>query len=163
LLLFEIVHTFSHAVHLEHDKSVQIRVIHIVVYLFLLILYGLLYTGPGNTPAHPFVNVLLVIVFVLDLCFFIKQTPFIWYFTTSMLLFMIVVAGAWASMTPFLRRKCLFFAFLFLCLLGLFYNDMINCDHMRRYMSLPYHGFLEFFSIIVFWFLCDLLLNITVK
>lgn len=133
LFLFEMVHTFSHAVHLQESPLLQMRLIHMVVYVFLGVLYVLFYR---QHRAPPIVNVSLAIVWMIDMVLFLKGVPFIWYFSTSMLLFILLVAGAWPFFTPLLRRKCLVFACLFFMLLALFYNDMVNCRRMLEYKAL---------------------------
>lgn len=164
LLLFEVIHALSHAVHLRESRygRLQMIMVHVITYMYLVCFTVLVVHGMRLDWVSGVLLVSAGVVVALDILFFLCNRPFLWYFMTTMITFFLVCATTMYSMwgQPVIRRKFIIFLIMLVILIGLFLNDVLNCERMRRWRRLPYHGFLEFVSVVVFVALCSLMIDI---
>lgn len=161
LLLFEIIHTYSHIYHLK--GRVQAVLIHLTAYLTLgFYTYALLrkYGWPRSTTRNTLLIGLLIMIAVCDAVWFLQQKPFLWYVYTVVGMFIILFVLFFPRFTPLQKQlSCGIIAFATTVLL-LFWNESHNCQRMLRWNALPYHALIEFVGLIIFilvpWFFSTL-------
>ena len=156
ILIFEIWHAISHAIHLPNIN--YMRIIH---YLFYLIIASFVYYIYDHKP-DKFFNLPIITYLVIVFAIFIDTYLLFWIkggysVISGILLFAIVLISFWSLLPINLKNHC--FTLLGLILLGivLFINEYYNCEKMLSLLPLPYHALVE---IVVFTSFMVLIINL---
>jgi len=151
LLIFECVHTFSHAIHLP--SYIQLNIIHsfayIVNFLYLLTFYH--YTK--KAPSTWFILLLGVIV-AFDIYAFMFLS-FVYYFSSSLLIFFSIMIYYYNYIPKNKQNYILTILALGIFIMLLFFNEHVNCKNMLDvFPNFPFHSILEVAGLTIFYFIC---------
>jgi hypothetical protein len=147
LFAFEAVHTFSHFIHLPN--SLQVNVIHPISYFMNIFYFLVLYKHTHVFP-KPWFMLLLLILFTLDLYFFLFL-PFIYSFTSFFAIFFAILIYYYRYLSNSDKSYITQIAVIGIVILGLFYNEKFNCAQMLSLSpGFPFHIILEVFGLVGF-------------
>jgi hypothetical protein len=152
ILCFELIHLFSHMVHVE--GLIQRNIVHSLTYVINLSFLFLFYCYTKKIPSIGFIFYLLLLV-----CFDIYSLlylPFIFYVTAQSIIF-ISILGYYFSLLPKFIQNCIYQIFFFVfIIIFLILNEMYNCKKMQElYPDFPYHILIEIVGIVVFYIICS--------
>lgn len=149
-LLFEIVHTWSHAYHIP--GKIQVIMIHLIAYAILSSYLWMFYSryNVGN----PWIMAAICIVIGIDLIFFISRFPFIYYFISMSIAFLLVFFNYYpripSKFHPIVNRIIATALIIILLIL----NEVYNCEAMMKWRVLPYHALVEIAVCVILYFIC---------
>ena len=145
LLVFELIHTYSHIRHLP--GHIQMNVIHAVAYIVNLS-YLAIFIGLTGT-VSPYLLVSYAAILLLDVYFFARN-QFLGYFTTQIVLGLLVTVF---YMNYILRFVPIYWLIALLglnvVLIALFINEKNNCASMLASRPFPYHILVEWIGLVV--------------
>ncbi len=151
LLIFECVHTFSHAIHLS--SYLQLNLLHSLTYV-INICYLFAFYNITKKAASPLFLLYLATLVCADLYSFFFLS-FMYYLTTALLIYFSILTYYYPYMPKEGRHYILIILALGLTIMGLFYNEKMNCDKMLSFMPhFPFHAVLEITGLFIFYFIC---------
>lgn len=151
LLLFQIFHTFSHAIHLPGKSQTFIQ--HLLAYFVNISFLYYLYKQTNILPNRMFLFLLFLLV-LFDL-YALKNLPLIYYFYSQIVVFGLLYLF-YLKKIPKLQNnfKLLFFLILIISLLAL--NEKKYCERMlEKYPQFPFHILIEITGSIIFYIFCQ--------
>ncbi len=142
ILIFEIWHAISHAIHLPNIN--YMRIIH---YLFYLIIASFVYYIYDHNPNN-FINLPFYIYLVILLALIIDTYLLFWIqggysVISGILLFVIILISFWGLLPNNIKLKAPVLLFLIFLGIILFINEYYNCERMMSIIPLPYHALVE--------------------
>jgi len=157
LLLFESWHCLSHAHHVSflHHRFPTI-IVHFLSYLIMISLFYAFMTKTKKWPSFSWwIPFLLVCIFDL---YAVSHLSFLWYFCSSLLLFLWIFVAyhdfVWATKR---RRRLIIMLFLSILLLSFFFIlEVYFCSFFI--VKIPFHALIEFIGLIIFLILGQLFL-----
>jgi len=148
LFAFEAVHTYSHFIHLPN--SLQVNIIHPISY-FLNIFYFLVLYKHTHIFPKPWFLLFLLILFILDLCFFLFL-PFIYSFTSFFAIFFSILFYYYRYLSKMDKSYITQIGIIGAVIMLLFYNEKFNCERMLSLnQEFPFHIFIELFGLAAFF------------
>lgn len=152
LLFFEIMHSFSHIIHIPGDF--QFKLIHSFAFLIILLLLNLLYHYTKVLP-NIFFIIICGMIFCLDLFFTIQKYSFIYNVFAYISIFLIILYSYYSYLSKYIHTQ---FHYLFIST-GLFaffsLNETMNCKQMLKiFPDFPFHIFVEASSFFPIYFIC---------
>ena len=152
IFFFEAFHTFSHAVHLQNFK--QVNVLHILAYISIVFLFLSFYTNT-NTKGNSWIFGFIILLSLVDFYSFL-YLPFIYYFTTLLILFITIMVYFYSSFSSVQKSAILKIIGITFVIVGLVYNEKFNSERMLDWMpDFPFHIFVEIFGAIAFYLIGD--------
>ena len=153
--LFELFHAYSHAQHLKGQT--QVRVIHLLSYLFNVCLFFCL---KQNLPIPRTKLFFLLFVLILDVSVFLFSEHKIFQVLTGFLLLISIVVVFLPTMP---RQERQFFVVL--VVLGVLITlqimmESMYCETWMSWHPLPYHIVIEFMGLIAFILLAHILVRL---
>lgn len=153
LLMFESVHTFSHAVHLPN--YMLLNIIHSLTYFVNLFYLLALYNYTHVAPTLLFIC-LLIILFLFDIYSFLFL-PFIFYFSSSLFIFFSTFIFYYKYIPKSKQKYFFIILSLGISIMLLFYNEYFNCKKMLKiFPDFPFHIFIEIIGFFILYFICKL-------
>jgi hypothetical protein len=147
IFLFQLVHLFSHMIHIQ--STIQLNTIHIISYIVNITLFYVLYSYSGIIPSI-FFFVYLVALILFDMYSFFNL-PMIYYVSSQTLLFSSFLSYYHRYLPDI--RNIIATAILFLILI---INEKYNCETMlSMYPNFPFHIFVEITGIVFFYLVCS--------
>jgi hypothetical protein len=151
ILIFEMVHTFSHFVHLPN--YLQLNIIHSLSYIINLMYLLTFYNYTHHAPSTYFLIFLICLLFI-DIYSFMFLS-FIYYFSSSLLIFFSILIYYYKYIPKDKKKYIMTILFLGLSIMFLFYNEKFNCKYMMSlFPNIPFHVFLEIFGMLIFYYIC---------
>lgn len=151
LLIFESVHTFSHVIHLS--SYLQLNLIHSLTYV-INICYLFAFYNMTKKAASPLFLTYLAALACVDLYSFFFLS-FIYYLTTALLMFFSILLYYYPYMPKESRHYILIIVSLGVTIMGLFYNEKMNCKTMLSFMpDFPFHVIIEVTGLFILYFIC---------
>jgi len=151
LLVFECVHTFSHAIHLP--SYLQLNLIHSLTYV-INVCYLFAFYNMTKKAASPLFLTYLAALASFDLYAFFFLS-FVYYFTSALLMFFSILIYYYPYIPKENQNYILTILALGLMIMGLFYNEKMNCEKMLSFMpNFPFHAVLELTGTFIFYFIC---------
>ena len=99
--------------------------------------------------------IVLIILILFDLYSFI-HFPFIFYLTTSSLIFISILLYYYHVLNNKLKWTIVKIIFLIVTIIVLFINEKNNCKEMlNEYPNIPFYGLIEIFGLLLFYIICD--------
>lgn len=146
LLIFECVHTFSHAIHLQ--SYLQLNLLHVMTYV-INICYLFAFYNITKKVASPLFLLYLAALVCADLYSFFFLS-FMYYLTTALLIYFSILTYYYPYLPKESRHYILIILALGLTIMGLFYNEK-----MLSFMpNFPFHAVLEITGLFIFYFIC---------
>jgi len=156
-LLFEGIHTFSHAVHLPNN--IQVSLIHPLVY-FINIFYLIIFCKYTHKLPNIYFAFLLFCLFIFDIYAFINLA-FIYYFTSAMIIFIFIFMYYYNYFERKDKQYIKIILGLALTIIFLFYNEHFNCKTMLSvFPNFPFHIFPELTGVITFYYISKFSFNL---
>jgi hypothetical protein len=153
ILSFELVHSFSHAVHLK--KYSQTMIIHCLAYAVNIALLYALYQHFHVFPDPVFLFFLLLVV-LFDI-YALFRLPIIFYISTQIFLFISLIVYYYRSFSKEAGRWIQYMVFLGILLLVLIVNETYNCKSLLRlFNGFPFHTLVEMCGLFFFYLSCKL-------
>jgi hypothetical protein len=157
LFAFEIVHTFSHYIHLP--DRIQVNIIHPISYIVNIFFFINLSNTTKIIPPSPFLLYLLI-VFCVDLYFFLTL-PFVYSFTSSFLMFFSIILFFYRFLPNEKKTTVQWILFLAICILLSFFNEKYNCKYLlSNFPTFPFHIILETIGLFTFYIVCRFFYNL---
>jgi len=154
-LAFEVFHFLSHAVHVP-GKS-QVLVIHVLAYVVNAFYFYALWRFTRRAPSN-FLVALVCGLVVVDV-YAVLSLPFMYYFSTQVLLF--VLLSFYYSKEVVVLQECAVPLVSGVAVLTLLlHNETVNCTTMLRFGRFPYHALVEAAALGVVWVLCKVFLSV---
>lgn len=151
LLIFECVHTFSHVIHLPN--YLQLNIIHTLAYFVNFCYLIAFYNLTKKAPSELFIMYLFVLL-CIDVYAFLFLS-FVYYFSSSLLIFFSILTYYYQYIAKDSKNYILTILALGLTIMGLFYNEKLNCEKMLSFMpNFPFHAVLEIAGLFIFYFIC---------
>ena len=151
LLMFECVHTFSHAIHLP--SYLQLNLIHSLTYV-INVCYLFAFYNITKKAASPLFLTYLAALACVDLYSFFFLS-FVYYFTSALLIFFSILIYYYPYIPKENQNYILIILALGVTIMGLFYNEKMNCNAMLSFMPhFPFHAVLELTGTFIFYFIC---------
>jgi hypothetical protein len=151
LLVFECVHTFSHVIHLS--SYLQLNLIHSLTYV-INICYLFAFYNMTKKAASPLFLTYLAALACVDLYSFFFLS-FVYYFTSALLMFFSILLYYYPYIPKEKQNYILIILALGVTIMGLFYNEKMNCEKMLSFMPhFPFHALLELTGTFIFYFIC---------
>jgi len=151
LLLFECVHTFSHAIHIPN--FLQINIIHSLAYITIFSILLFFYNYTHKAPSFLFTTILIILL-LFDIYSFMFLS-FFYYFQSSLLIFFSILIYYYNYIPKNKSYYIPIIGLLGMCILLLFYNEKINCKQMLEiFPNFPFHAPLEIVGLLIFYFIC---------
>jgi len=153
IFIFELFHSFSHFVHIK--GTIQMNIIHTIVYLINISLFFALYSYTKKFPSYSFIFYLFVLI-CFDIYSFLNLSVFYYIFTQSVIF--ISLFFYYYKLFPKNIQKStniiLFFTILILCFI---LNEKYNCKKMLDFFpNFPYHIFIEIAGVFLFYIICNI-------
>ena len=148
ILCFELVHTFSHCIHLK--GVLQTNIIHIITYFINFSLFNLFYKYTRVFPSYNFIYYIIGLICIdiysfynLSLIFYILSQGFI----------MISLLIYYHNLLPNYIQESIYSIVLSICIIiSSFINERDNCNKMMEiYPHFPYHIIAEIAGINLFY------------
>jgi hypothetical protein len=150
LLAFEIVHTFSHAIHIP--SHLQVNIIHSTAYLINLLYLLTLYNYTQHAPSLLFGSYLFLLL-LFDIYSF-AFLSIVFYLTSSIMIFISILLYYLQYLPKNMQHYVYTIVALGVSILLLFYNETVNCSVMLATMpSFPFHAILESAGLVTFFFI----------
>jgi len=152
ILCFEIVHVFSHILHIR--GAIQANIIHTISYFINLAFFNTFYCYTNTFPRYEFIIYLFILV-----CFDIYSVfnlDFIYYIITQSIILISMLLYYYPLLPKSIQSSVYQISFLMVIIILLFFNEKYNCEKMMNiYPHFPYHIFIEVFGILLFYILCS--------
>ena len=145
ILLFEMFHTFSHAVHIKGNG--QIIITHLLAYLVNLCYFLALYKYSDVLPSALFLFYLGGVI-LFDVYAF-KHLPFIFYLSSQFLIFISLFLYYFKYFSAEMKARIPLIFSLTGVILLLFINETYNCAKMLEKFSFPFHILIEITAIFI--------------
>ena len=150
LFLFEIVHTFSHAVHLS--GSIQVNFVHFFGYFATFFLFLSFYTYVHSSLHIVFLFYLLC-VFIFDLYAFFNLS-FIYFFTASVVNFLSIFFYFYPYLSQVQQKMMKYIIAITMVIFALVLNEKINSKRMLQWWpTFPFHILVEIMGWGIFYLL----------
>ena len=158
LLVFEMMHSFSHMIHIP--GNFQFKLIHSFAFIIILSLLNLLYHYTKVLP-NILTFIICGIVICLDLFFIIQKYSFIYNVFAYITLFFIILYSYYSYLSKYIHTQ---FHYLFIStgIFALFsLNETMNCNQMLKiFPGFPFHIFVEISSFFPIYFICKSFYNL---
>jgi len=152
ILLFESFHVFSHSIHI--DGSIQINITHILTYFMNIAFVYVFYSYTKKMPSNLFI-IYMILLIILDVYTFCNYS-FIYYLTTQSIIFISLLVYYLPLLPKFIKNSIYKIIFFVTIVIGLFINEMYNCEKMLKiYPNFPYHILIEITGIMLFYVICS--------
>ena len=148
---FEVVHAFSHIIHIP--GTIQATIIHLLAGCINASLFFFFYTYLKTSPANWFLLFCTALV-GLDIYLFLNSS-ILYYFFSQILLFVSIISYYYPLLSPYIQNKMKTIFILVVAIFLLFLNEKYNCEKMMEVYTLPYHGMIEILGIVLFYILCS--------
>jgi hypothetical protein len=151
IFIFELLHTFSHAFHI--DGAIQTNIIHGLAYCINAALLYVLYRHSGIAPSL-FLSILIMIFVGIDIyALFFLSTVF--YILTQFLIFLSILFFYFTTLPTQTKSSVKWLVFLGILIVCLVYNEIRNCDEMAKlYPDAPFHILVEIPGVFFFYLVC---------
>jgi hypothetical protein len=150
LLVFEFVHTFSHAIHIP--SHLQVNIIHSTAYVINLFYLLTLSNYTHHAPSLLF-GAYLFLLLLFDIYSF-AFLSMVFYLTSSIMIFISILLYYLQYLPKNLQHYIYTIVALGIAILLLFYNETVNCSAMLAFMpSFPFHAILESVGLVTFYFI----------
>ena len=152
IFLFELLHTFSHAFHI--DGATQTNLVHGLAYFINATLLYALYRYSGIAPSL-FLSIILVSLISIDIyALFSLSTVF--YILTQFLIFLSILFFYFTTLPSNTKSSVKWLVFLGILIVCLVYNEIRNCDEMAKlYPDAPFHILVEIPGVFFFYLVCQ--------
>lgn len=151
LLIFECLHTFSHAIHLP--GYIQIIMVHSIAFIINILYLITLYYYTDQIP-NIYFSVFILCLFLFDIYSFMFLS-FVYYFSSSMIIFFSILIYYYQYIPKNKQSYIITILLLGFSILILFYNEKYNCKNMlSMFPGFPFHVLLELNGTVIFYFLC---------
>uniref|UniRef100_A0A6C0EBS7 Uncharacterized protein n=1 Tax=viral metagenome TaxID=1070528 RepID=A0A6C0EBS7_9ZZZZ len=148
ILCFELFHVFSHTIHI--NGSIQINITHMLSYAMNLAFFYAFYCYTNIFPSNEFIFYLVVLV-GLDVYSMLNLT-IIYYLLSQSIIFISLLLYYYPLLPKFIQLSIYKIIFFIGVIILLFQNEKYNCEKMLKiYPNFPYHTFIEFVGIILFY------------
>lgn len=148
ILCFELVHMFSHIVHIQ--GRIQIYISHTLSYLTNLAFFYLFYCYTNQLPSYEFI--LLIIALVCFDVYSIFYLTIFYYLLTQSAIFVSLLLYYFPLLPKFIQTSVYQIIFFVIVIILLFLNEQYNCKKMMTMNSdFPYHIFIEISGILLFY------------
>ncbi len=158
LLVFEMMHSFSHMIHIP--GNFQFKLIHSFALIIILSLLNLLYHYTKVLP-NILTFIICGIVICLDFFFIIQKYSFIYNVFAYITLFLIILYSYYSYLSKYIHTQ---FHYLFLSILLFSFfaiNETMNCNQMLKiFPGFPFHIFVEVSSFFPIYFICKSFYNL---
>jgi hypothetical protein len=152
ILSLELIHMFSHAIHIP--GSIQTYITHILSYFVVITLLYSLYCYTNILP-NLFFTVYLVLLVLYDL-YAVVHLSILHYVSSQSLLFVSLLIYYFTYLPKSIQNKIYLIILLVLWIMLLFFNEIHNCNTMMSYYPhFPYHIFIELSGIVLFYIVCS--------
>ena len=146
-------HTYSHIFHIK--GKIQAHIVH-----FLAILINFLYINALYNFTHVFPNKYFLFFIFFVLCvdmYSIINLPFIYYFTTQMILILSTFSYYYRYLPPKYKIQIPYIICAILLVLIAFMNEKFNCKKMLgMYPDFPFHAIAEIIGAVAFYLILSL-------
>lgn len=150
LLVFELVHTFSHAIHIP--SHLQVNIIHSTAYVINFLYLLTLYNYTGHAPSLLFGSYLFLLL-LFDVYSF-AFLNIVFYLTSSITIFISILLYYLQYLPNKMRHYIYTIVAFGGAILLLFYNETVNCSAMLATLpSFPFHAILESVGLVTFFFI----------
>ena len=147
ILLFEMFHTFSHAVHIK--GSGQVIITHLLAYLVNFCYFLALYKYSHILPSALFLFYLGAVI-LYDVYAF-NNLPFIFYLSSHFLIFISLFLYYYTYFSAEMKARIPLIFCLTVVVFLLFINETFNCKTMLENYSFPFHILIEITAIFIFY------------
>ena len=147
LFLFELLHTFSHIIHLP--GKIQNTVIHIIGVITNICLIYTFYKSTHVIPSNLFIA-FIIIIELLDIYFFI-YLPFLFSVFTQFIIITSTFLYYKTNVSIKLQRKIPYIIGIIILIVLAVINEKFNCKQLlTMYPNVPFHMLVEFLGTISF-------------
>lgn len=156
IFLFELWHTFSHFIYFSNH--LQNNVIYLLSYFINLSYYFVFLTIFKKLMS--FKIHLLLFVFIMFDIFAFQNLSFIYYFISSLLIFMTILYGNFKFLKIYVKKDIIQLYKLIIILIILFFNEFLWCNKMQSIYQFPYHMINEILGTFIFYKMGNLFLKL---
>jgi len=151
ILLFEIVHTSSHIVHI--NGPLQTNIIHGFAYAINASLLYLLYRYSRILPSKWLILILFFWISLDIYALFSLSTVF--YILTQFAIFFSILFFYFTTLPTKTKSSLKWLILLGILIISLVYNEIRNCDEMAKlYPTAPFHILVEIPGVLFFYLIC---------
>jgi hypothetical protein len=152
ILIFELLHTFSHTIHL--NGPTQHYIVHFSIIFITVSFIALLYNHTKILPSL-YYSIAIFTIVIIDIYVLLNNLGFIYNILTYFLIFMLILLFYYPFVNSSIKRNFLYISALVILLYGLEINEMMNCKYLIERFHFPYHIFLEITGSIAVYILCS--------
>ena len=146
-ILFEAIHTYSHLRHVP--GNLQLYMIHLTGYCILFATWRSLWKHTDQCMST-WQMVLWTLLLVVDASLFLSGAPFLWFLTTTVILFSLLILFYF----PFFSRSTrIVIPWILVVAVMVVLMDFVEsrcCEKWMQKKILPYHVVVEFLGLVVF-------------
>jgi hypothetical protein len=154
ILIFQFIHQFSHAVHIE--GRIQTYVMHFTVIILNFLFINMLYHFTKIFPSISFI-LYVIIILIFDI-YALFNLSFLYYFSSQILLFVSTFIYYKQWMPPFFTNMTPYIVGSILVLLVVLGNEVTNCKSMLSwYPDFPFHIMVEICGYFVLYFILSVI------
>ena len=146
-ILFETIHTYSHLRHVP--GNVQLYMIHLTGYCILFAVMKTLWIHTGRCMSTQQL-LLWSSLLVVDAYLFFSGAPFLWFLTTSVILFSMLIIFYYPFLPPKARAVIPWILIVVVMVVLMDFAESRYCEKWMQKQILPYHAMVEFLGWIVF-------------
>jgi len=151
ILLFEIMHTFSHMFHIH--GQIQTNIVHLLVYLINITLLYTLYRHSGILPSFFLLFTILIWIGVDIYALFYLSNVF--YIITQLGIFFSIFIFYFTTLPSKSKNSIPWLFIIGILIVCLLYNEMRNCEEIANlYPDAPFHLLVEIPGVLFFYILC---------
>jgi hypothetical protein len=152
ILCFELVHAFSHAIHIP--GLIQHYLTHLFGIFTMLSFALMLYNYTSVLPDLQYLIIIFIIV-IADIYILLKNFGFIYNLLTYFMIFLLTLWIYYPYMSASIKRNLLYIAGLVIIIYMIEYNELMNCNWMMERFQFPYHIFVETTGFVAVYLLCS--------
>lgn len=151
IFIFGLLHTFSHAFHI--DGATQTDIIHGLAYFINAALLYTLYRHSNVAPSLFFSIILLSLIGIDIYALFSLSTVF--YILCQFVIFLSILFFYFSSLPSKTKSSIKWLFLLGILIVCLIYNEIRNCDEMAKlYPTAPFHILVEIPGVFFFYLVC---------
>ena len=151
IFLFELIHTFSHAFHI--DGQMQTNIVHGLAYFINAAFLYALYRHSNLIPSLSLSFILLCLIGIDIYALFSLSAVF--YILTQFAIFLSILFFYFTTLPAKTKSSVKWLVFLGILIICLVYNEIRNCDEMAKlYPTAPFHILVEIPGVFFFYLVC---------
>jgi hypothetical protein len=151
LLLFELMHTFSHSIHIP--GHLQYYITH---FLFVITTFSFFFVLYNYTHVLPSLYYLIAIILlaIIDIYVLIKGESFAYGVLTYFSIIILLLVFYYPFFNTLIKRNLKYIFGLISLIIFLLFNEMFNCKWLLERFRFPYHILIEIVGFFIIYLFC---------